>query len=455
MMTTNTPMRFGFLLTGILVGGLGYGALDWARGGSDAGQQGGDAMPSESMEMGGMDMPGMDMPGMETGGTMDMPEGEAVRITPAQIQQFGITFGSVEERPLESSVRTVGVIEVDETRVVEVTTKFPGYVDHLYADFTGKAVQAGEPLLDVYAPDLVAAQEEVLLARTLQTTVGDVQVPGGFSGSLDLEATARRRLSLWDIGDDQIAALVADGRPSRTLSLASPISGIVLEKGVVSGSAFQAGQTLFRLADLSEVWMDIEVRETDAPRVQRGSRAQVSLTAYPGEGYAGVVDFVYPMADERTRAIRARVVIRNPDGRVRPGMYGTVRLETPQRTALSVPLSAVVWTGEETLLFVEDEPGRIRPVQAEVGETVGEYVVVRSGVSAGQRVVVSAQYLIDAEANIGAVMRSMMSMMGAGDMGGMDMGGMDMEGMDMGGMDMNGGAMAPDSAAADPTGREE
>jgi multidrug efflux pump subunit AcrA (membrane-fusion protein) len=340
----------------------------------------------------------------------------------------------------------VGAVEVDETRLVEITTKFPGYVDRLYADYVGKAVEEGSPLLDIYAPDLISAQEEILLARQLQATVGSVRLPGVSAAPVNIEAAARRRLSLWDIHDDQIDALLAEGRPSRTLSLRAPISGVVLDRNVVAGAAFDAGRTLLRLADLSVVWINVEIRETDAALVQPGSSASVELTAYPGERFQGAVDFIHPTADERTRAVRARVVIPNPEGRIRPGMYATVHVTTPGALALSVQRDAIVWTGESTLLFVAEDGGRIRPVTVEVGGTIGEYVVIRSGVESGQRVVASAQYLIDAEANIGAVMRSMMSMIGAGDMAEMDMGGMDMPG-DSG---MPGMRMPGDSGSASP-----
>ncbi len=445
MSTTNptNALRLVWLLTGTVLGAVSLGSILWARGWIPTAPTDASVDPSTSTAAGGMDT--------ETGSGADMAMGptESVRITPDQIQRFGITFGEVEERTLEARIRTVGVVAVDETRLVEITTKFPGYVERLYADYTGKTVEAGSPLLDIYAPDLVAAQEEVLLARNLQATVGAIRLPGVTSEPVDLEATALRRLSLWDIGDDQITALLSEGRPSRTLSLSAPISGVVLEKSVVPGSAFRAGQTLFRLADLSEVWIDIEIRETDARLVRPGSRADVALAAYPGESFSGAVDFVYPTVDERTRAVRARLVAPNLEGRIRPGMYATVLLTTPRQRALSVPFDAVVWTGDRTLLFVEEEGGRIRPVEAELGATVGEYVVVLAGVEPGQRVVASAQYLIDAEANIGAIMRSMMSMLGAGDMAEMDMGETDMDDMEQGDSSgMEGMEMPGDSTSA-------
>ena len=410
MSTTKTTRirHLGWLAIGIVLGTVGLGSILWA---------GGWIVTDRTLARREQQAP------TDMGDPAESSASSAsVQITPAQIQQFGITFGVAEERALVASFRAIGVVTVDETRLFEVVAKFPGYVEHLYADYTGQNVEAGSPLLDVYAPDLVAAQEEILLARDLQATVGSIRLPGVNFKAIDLEASARRRLSLWDISDDQINALLAEGRPSRTLTLNAPISGVVLEKRIVSGAAFGAGQTLFRIADLSEVWIDVEIRETDAGLVQRGSTADVAFTAYPGENFPAVVDFIYPTVDERTRSVRARLAVSNRELRIRPGMYATVEITTPRQRALSVPLDAVVWTGERTLLFIEEEGGRIQPIEADLGATVGDYVVVLAGVEAGQRVVTSAQYLIDAEANIGAIMRSMMSMMGSGDMGGMDMG---------------------------------
>lgn len=441
-MTTTTSRELGrarWLMVGAVLGALVLASLLWVRGAltsDDAGTEIGPAAP-------------MDMPGMAMG--TEMPTTETVRITPGQIAQFGITFAMAEVRTLEDRLRTVGVIELNETRRVDVTTKFPGYVDRLYADFTGRFIEVGSRLLDVYSPDLVAAQDEVLLARRLQESVGSLSIPGVAAAPVDLEATARRRLRLWDITADQIDTLLANGEPSRTMSLRAPISGVILEKSVVEGAAFRAGETLFRLADLSDVWVNIEIRESEAALVAPGSGAVATLAAYPDEAFSGVVDFVYPTVDARTRSVRARIVLRNPTGRLRPGMFASVLIETPRAEALSVPSDAVVWTGNHTLLFVEQPDGGVRPVEAELGATVGDHVIVRTGVTAGQRVVSSAQYLIDAEANIGAIMRSMMGMMGAGDMSGMDMSDMDMGGMEgMEDMDMpsDSGSMAPN-----PSGR--
>lgn len=426
--TVHDTGRVRWLTIGAVLGALILALVLWARSALIGGEM--------EMDMAMDETAAMAMPGINTG--MDVSGTEAVRITPTQIRQFGITFATVEERILEDPVWTVGIIEVDETRLVDVTAKFPGYVDQLYADFTGRYIEQGSLLLDVYAPELVAAQEEVLLARRLQESIGSRSIPGVTASPVDLEATARRRLVLWDISADQISALLSTGEVSRTMSLRAPISGVILEKSVVEGAAFQTGQTLFRLADLSSVWLTVEIREIHAARVAPGSSAVATLAAYPDERFSGVVDFVYPTVDEQTRSVRARIVLRNADGRLRPGMFASVHITTPRVQALSVPTNAVLWTGDRTLLFVVQEAGGIRPVEATLGATIGEYTIVRAGVSAGQRVVSSAQYLIDAEANIGAIMRSMIGMMGAGDMAGMDMS--ENEGMEMPG---DSGSMTP------------
>ncbi len=390
----------------------------------------------------------------EAMGSMEGMGGEdgvvSVRLTPAQIRDFGVTFGTAEVRELEADVRAVGVVDVAESRVREVVPRFSGFVERLYADFTGARVRAGAVLAEVYAPELVEAQEELLLAHELQGAMESVSLPGlTVSEGPDLVAAARRRLELWNIGADQIEAVVALGRPKRRLALVAPSDGVVLTKNVRDGGAFRAGEVLFTLADLGEVWMDVDVPESDAWAVRTGARVEVLVPARPGETLRGRVDYIYPVLERVTRSVRARVVISNPDERLLPGMYATVRLRTPLVTALSVPVDAVVRTGLRDIVFVDAGDGLLRPAEVRTGRTLGGFAEILDGLEVGDRVVTSAQYLIDAEANIGAVMRSMMSMMGAGDMGGMDMGGMDMRGMDM---EMD-GTSAADSSHATGQGR--
>jgi Cu(I)/Ag(I) efflux system membrane fusion protein len=381
------------------------------------------------------DMAGMEgMQGMEGMEGMNMSTGGSVRLTAAQLREFGITFDFVEQRTLSDEVRTVGIVAFDETRMAQVAPKFSGFVERLYVDFTGKQVRAGQPLLEIYSPDLVAAQEELLLAGRLQRTMGESSVPGVSGGSPNLVEAARRRLRLWDISEGQINQILRTGRVQRTLTLHSPVSGVVVEKQVLRGQAVQSGQTLYTIADLSEVWVEAELREADAGSVSEGSAATVELAAFPGRPIPGRVEYVYPTLQSESRTLKARISIPNPGGRLKPGMYATVRLSAPIRTALTVPSSAVVHTGERALVFVDMGGGKIMPQEVETGRVAGDKTEILSGVEPGQRVVTSAQFILDSESNLGEVMRGMIGMTGSGDMEGMDMGGMEgMEGMDMSG----------------------
>ncbi|HUG39935.1 MAG TPA: efflux RND transporter periplasmic adaptor subunit [Longimicrobiales bacterium] len=377
-------------------------------------------------------MGGMDMGGMAMGGD------GFVRLTADQIRTFGVTFGSVERRLLEDEIRTVGIVNFDETRLAGVTLKFGGYVERLHVDFTGRPVRAGEPLVEIYSPELVAAQEELLLAARLERGLAGSAVPGVPDGFSDLVSAARQRLRLWDISEAQIDRVLETGRARRTLTLYAPVSGVVVEKNVLAGQAVQAGQPLYTIADLSEVWIEAELREADAGLVEEGDPAEVELAAFAGRTILGRVEYVYPTLQSASRSLKARIAVANPQGRLKPGMYATVRIAAPAREALTVPASAVLNTGERRLVFVDLGQGRIAPQEVELGRVGAGHVEVLAGLEPGQRVVTSAQYLIDSESNLAETMRSMIGMMSTSDMGSMDMSGETMEGMDASGADMRG-----------------
>jgi membrane fusion protein, copper/silver efflux system len=350
---------------------------------------------------------------------MEMSAGGSVRLSADQIRQFGITFGSVEMRTLESRVRTTGTVTVDETRLAQVAPRFGGFVERLYVDATGQPVRRGQPLMDVYSPELLAAQQELLVARDLERSIGESSVPGVRTTSPNLLAAARRRLELWDVSDAQIEEILRTGKPRRALTLYAPESGVVLEKNVVQGQAIQPGQTLYTIANLSDVWITAELRETDAGAVRVGSPVTAEFAAYPGRPFTGHVAYVYPTLEAQARAIRARVAVPNPEGLLKPGMYVTVQLTTPTRQVLAVPTSAVIHTGERAVVFVDMGGGELMPHEVELGRTAGDYAEVLSGLEPGQRVVTSAQFLIDSESNLAQVMKSMIGQQGTADTGNM------------------------------------
>ena len=353
---------------------------------------------------------------MEGMAGMNMTAGGSVRLTSDQFRQLGITFGTVEIRPLTIEIRTAGAVTFDETRITQVTPKFGGFVDQLHVDFTGQAVRRGQPLLEIFSPELLAAQQELLLAAVLQRDMGRSSVPGVPEGANLVEA-AKRRLRLWDISEGQIQQVLRTGRTRRTLTLYAPASGVVIEKKVVRGQSIVAGEQLYTIADLTRVWIDVQLREADAASVHVGSETDVELAGLPGRSFNGRVEYIYPTLDQETRSVRARVAVINTGGLVKPGMYATVRVRTPGRSALTVPSSAVFRTGERNVVFVDMGGGELMPHDVALGITAGDYTEVLSGIEAGQRVATSAQFLLDSESNLGEVMKGMLGQMGSGDMG--------------------------------------
>lgn len=375
-------------------------------------------------------MPGMDMPMGRAGGT--------VQLTTAQMRQFGVTFGSVEQRTLTTELRVPGTVVMDETRVVQVALKFGGFVELLHARVTGQYVARGQPLMEVYSPEVFAAMQELLVAARLERTgAGAAPIPGVPSSASDLVTSARRRLALLGVADSDVQETLSRGEPSRTVTVYTPASGVVSERMVTQGQAVQSGQTLYTIADLSGVWVNVDVRETDAAVLRVGIGADVELASMPGRPFKGMVSYVYPTLNPQTRTVTARISVANAGGQLRPGMFATVHLRSPTRRALTVPSSAVVRTGERTLVFVEFGGGRIEPQEIEIGQSTSEYTEVLAGLEPGQRVVTSAQFLLDSESNLAEVMRSMIGQgMPMGDMKGMT----NMPGMDMGGQPTDKGA---------------
>lgn len=387
-------------------------------------------------------MPGMAAASRAAPSTSD----GSVALTADQIRTFGVTFGTAAVRPLAREVRAAGSVVPDETRIVQVTSRVGGFVERLAANVTGQPVRRGAPLLDLYSPELVAAQQELLVAAELQRSLGASPVPGVPPNTTDLVVAARRRFALLDVSPQQVDEVLRTGRPRRTMTLYAPASGVVTDRKVVQGQAVVAGEMLYTIVDLSHVWIDAELRGADAASVRVGSAAAIDVAGLEGRPYTGRVGYVYPTVDAASRTLRARVAVANPGGLLKPGMYATVRLTPPPRAALAVPSTAVLHTGERNVVFVDAGGGRLAPHDVALGVVAGDYTEVRSGVEPGQRVVTSAQFLLDSESNLGEVMRSMAGMGGMGGAATAPMG--DMPGMDMKGADTRGmpGMVAPRSA---------
>ena len=357
--------------------------------------------PAPSQDTAGMEnMPGM--PGMPAAPA----DTSGVPLNRTEAQRLGITFARATEQPVRSSVRAVGVLKYAEPNLVYVNARVGGWVERLYADYVGKRVERGDPLLALYSPDLVSAQEEYLLARRLKDDT--------------LAASARSRLGLWDVPSDQIDSLEARGTVMRTLLLRAPRSGEVTEKMVIEGQAVKAGDNLFLIADRRLLWVDLAVFEQDAPAVRVAMPATIRVDAVPSHSFRGRVTFVNPQLDDRTRTLTVRVEVDNRNGELRPGMYTTADLETAGHRVVSVPLAAVLPTGTRDIVFVNRGDGRYAPREVRVGARGDSLVEIVAGLKAGDEVIASATYLLDSESNLSSAIQGLMLQMGMGlNMGGM------------------------------------
>ncbi len=339
---------------------------------------------------------------------------QPVHLTPEAARRIGVTYAAAEVRPFERTVHTVASVTYDETRLAEVDPKVEGWVDKLFVDFTGAPVKKGQPLLTVYSPMLVTAQEELLLARRLVDESADAPAGVAAASARELLASSRRRLAYWDIPADEVARIERNGVPSKTLTLRSPADGVVVEKNVVRGARIMPGMTLYRIADLSTVWVEGDVYEKDLSLVSLGQHAHLTLESQPGRAYEGVVTYIYPSVSVESRTGRVRVALRNPDLALKPGMYAKISLAVPATRTLVVPRTAVLRSGERSLVFVRDARGMLEPRDVRVGLANDTLIEIREGLVAGDVVVSSATFLIDAESNLGSTMASMPGMdMGA------------------------------------------
>lgn len=347
--------------------------------------------------------------------TMAARESGTVHLSGEQMRTAGVTFGEAKEQVLTRTIRAVGLVDFDDKRMTYVAPKFGGYIERLHVDFLGAPVSRGQLLLEIYSPELVSAQEELLLAARLAETVGTSAVEGVAEGSTDLVEAAERRLRYWDISQPQIDRILASGQVRRALGLFAPATGIIMEIDAVEGQAVGEGDNLYMIADLSVVWVEAELFEVDAALVEAGMDAEIEVTALPGQTFRGTVEYVYPTFKQETRAMTARISLPNPEGRLKPGMYATVRLALDLGTRLAIPRSAILETGDSQIVFVDEGEGRLGIREVQLGVRADEHVALLDGVRSGERVVTSAQFLIDSEANLAEVMAAMIGQMDMGE----------------------------------------
>ena len=358
------------------------------------------------------DSMGMDYIAVYQGGEAPAKPGTVV-ISPEKVQKLGVRTELVRLPGLSPTVRASATVQVDETRQYVIAPKFEGWVEQLHANQTGMSVRRGQPLLSVYSPQLVAAQNEYRVADSAARKLQESD-PNSAAMMRRLRDASRARLRNWDIGDAQLAR-IGNNQIGGNLLITSPANAVVVEKLIVQGARFAPGETILRLADLSQVWLVANVPASIAGSVAAGQRASFQSPTLPGQTFEGQVTFVQPVIDPQTRTLAVRVELPNPTGVLRPGLFGDVTLTRATSAAvLTVPRSAVLDSGTRQLVLVQVAEGRFEPRPVVLGERSGAVVEIREGLREGERVVVSANFLIDAESNLQSALDGLSAHQGHG-----------------------------------------
>jgi len=342
-------------------------------------------------------------------GVGTVPGRSAVTLSSERRALLGVRTEAVREARIDRTIRTVGRVAADERRLAHVHTKFEGYVERLYVDFTGKFVKKGDRLLSIYSPELVATQQEYLLALRAQQQLGASQIPSVAQGGANLAEAARERLRLWDISAADIAEIERTGAVRRAFDLHAEVSGFVTVKNVAQGMRVMPADTLFEIADLSRVWVLADVYESDLRSVRLGMAATMTLPYQPGPEWRGHVSNIAPTLDGATRTVKVRVELANQGGLLKPDMFGDVLLRVDEGTGLVVPDSAVIDTGDRRLVFVDHADGTIEPRTVDLGAKLADGYQVLRGLAKGDRVVVSANFLLDSESSLKAALAALTS----------------------------------------------
>jgi multidrug efflux pump subunit AcrA (membrane-fusion protein) len=342
-------------------------------------------------------------------------EGRAVvKVDPTRQQLIGVETDTARVVGLEKTIETVGRVAYDETKVVMVHPRVKGWIEDIFVDYTGKAVKRGEPLFSIYSPELYTTQEEYFIAREGEEILGDGVLSTAGEDARSLSAAARKRLELFDITDRQIEELEKNGRPGAGLRITSPIDGYVIEKSVYDGRFVKPDESLYTIADLSKLWVLADVYEYELPAVKLGQEALVRLSYLPGVEFRGRVSYIYPYLDSMTRTATLRIEVENPDRILKPDMYAEVMIEVDLGLRLVVPRDALMDTGNRQIAYVKTDERRFEPRDVTTGVTADGRVEVLGGISPGEVVVTSANFLIDSESRLRSAVMSMAAGSGAG-----------------------------------------
>ena len=378
---------------------------------------------SRQDEMAGMDMPGMGKeqqrkpaPVEEAVGPETPLESEGVpgivTIAPERLQTIGVKYEPVARRPLEKIIRTVGRVAVDERKLAKVTIKFHGWIERLFVSATGDHVKKAQQLFTIYSPDLVATQEEYLLALQGRKQMGGSEFPEVARGSQDLLEATKRRFQLWDITADHVRELEKTGKVLKALPIHSPITGTVIKKEALAGAHVDPGQELYTIADLSHIWILADIYEYELSFVKAGQQAAVTLSYDPSTVLTGHVSFIYPTLDPKTRTAKVRFELNNRGEMLKPDMYANVELRVSLGTRLAIPQEAIIESGQKQVVFLHHGGGKLEPRLIKTGVKTGEWTEVLEGLKEGEHVVTSANFLIDSESRLKSVVEGMGGMPG-------------------------------------------
>lgn len=357
-----------------------------------------------------------DKPGLnpETGNTLEPVYAEAstappgaIRISPERQQVIGVKFATVESGSSARLIRTVGKVTFDETRVAHVHTRIEGWIEKVFVDFTGDVVKKGEPMLTIYSPEMLASQQELLLARRARELMSGSPVPSTAQHGDSLFEAAKRRLQLWDLSEDQIAQVLRTGEPIRSVTVHAPMAGFVTERNAFANQKVSPDTDLYTITDLSRVWIVADVFESDVTAIKVGDKAYVMFANGSAPSLTARVSYIQPQVDPMTRTLKVRLDAGNPGLRMKPDMFVNVEFGTPTAVHLTVPAEAVLDTGDRRTVFVDLGDGYLEPRQVETGERLGDRIAVTRGLSAGERVVASGTFLIDSESQLKAAAGAM------------------------------------------------
>ena len=329
-----------------------------------------------------------------------------VQLSPERLQSIGVRMGRVERKTVSDEIRVTGNVAIDETRLAYVQTRYPGYIQKVFANATYQYVRKGQPLFTIYSPDLAATEREYVVAKQNQKRVEGSTVPGVSEGAASLLEATAERLKQWGVPQKEIARLESTNQVQQELTVESPVSGYITERNALPNLTVQPETRLYTVAELSTVWVFAEVFQNDLGRIKIGDAATLTIDSYPGKTFTGRVNFIYPQVDMTTRTVRARLAFSNPGLKLTPGMFVNVALQVPQGKQLVIPASGVLQSGTRQVVFVNRGDGYLEPRDVELGTRSGDDFIVSKGLKEGEEIVTSANFLIDSESQLQAALGS-------------------------------------------------